>query len=45
MGNVATRRLGTPAPVLIVALLALALVSLLHPTRAHAVGELTFAEG
>jgi DNA-binding beta-propeller fold protein YncE len=44
MANVATRRLHKPAPALIAAVLALALVSLLHPTRAHAVGELTFAE-
>jgi DNA-binding beta-propeller fold protein YncE len=43
MGNVATCRPGKPVPVLI-AVLALALVSLLHPTRANAVGELTFAE-
>jgi DNA-binding beta-propeller fold protein YncE len=44
MRSVATRHLGKPAPVLLAALLALALVSLLHATRAQAVGELTFAE-
>jgi DNA-binding beta-propeller fold protein YncE len=44
MTNLAIRRLGKPAPVLFAAVLALALVSLSHATRAQAVGELTFAE-
>jgi DNA-binding beta-propeller fold protein YncE len=44
MTDVATRRSGKPASALIAAALALALVSLSHPARAHAVGELTFAE-
>jgi DNA-binding beta-propeller fold protein YncE len=44
MGSVATRRLGKQVPLLIVAALALALVSLSHPARARAVGELTFDE-
>jgi hypothetical protein len=45
MTSVAARRFARSKPVLIATTLALALVSLSHPVRAHAVGERTFAEG